>query len=270
MSKRAGLYAHLTFANLKMLGRNRQALAWALVFPIAMVLLFSVIGSFDLDPADLESFGIEGQYAPIGDDVPTQDNFMAHMLPGIMLWGIMSYSIIGIAVAMATYREKRIFRRIKVSPMGAGVFFAAQVTAYLALALMQAALILAIGSLTMGVSIAGNPLVIGLLALACNVVFLNLGFIVGAFSKTPAAASGLGNLIVLPLAMLSGVFFPVELLPDAVGAVVRYLPLAPMVEMLRGVALDGDSALRYPLELGLIGVWFALTGLVAARVFKFE
>ena len=270
MSRRVGLYAHLTLANVKMLARNRQALVWALAFPIAMVLLFSVIGSFDLNPDDLRSVGIQGQYSPLPDDGPTYDNFMAHMLPGITLWGIMSYSIIGIAVAMATYREKRIFRRIKVSPMSAGVFFAAQVTAYLALSLVQAALILAIGSLVMGVSIAGNPLVIGLLALVCNLVFLNLGFIVGAFSKTPAAASGLGNLIVLPLAMLSGVFFPVELLPDAVGTVVRYLPLAPMVETLRGVALDGDPALRYPLELGLVGVWFALTGLVAARVFKFE
>lgn len=265
-----GLYAHLTLANVKMLARNRQALVWALAFPVAMVLLFSVIGSFDLNPADLESLGIKGQYSALPDDVPIYDNFMAHMLPGITLWGIMSYSIIGIAVAMATYREKRIFRRIKVSPMSAGVFFAAQVTAYLALSLVQAALILGIGSLVMGVSIAGNPLVIGLLALVCNLVFLNLGFIVGAFSKTPAAASGLGNLIVLPLAMLSGVFFPVELLPDAVGTVVRYLPLAPMVEALRGVALYGDSALRYPFQLGLIAVWFALTSVVAARVFKFE
>ena len=264
------LYAHLTLANVKMLARNRQALVWALAFPVAMVLLFSVIGSFDLNPADLESVGIEGgQYAPIGDG-PTYDNFMAHMLPGITLWGIMSYSIIGIAVVMATYREKRIFRRIKVSPMSAGVFFAAQVTAYLALSLVQAALILAIGSLVMGVSIAGNPLAIGMLALVCNLVFLNLGFIVGAFSRTPAAASGLGNLIVLPLAMLSGVFFPIDLLPDALAAAMRYLPLAPMVEALRGVALDGDSALRYPFQLGLIAVWFALTSVVAARVFKFE
>ena len=270
MSRRAGLYAHLTLASVKMLARNRQALAWALAFPVAMVLMFSVIGSFDFDPADLEGVGMDGgEYAPIGD-APTYDNFMAHMLPGIALWGIMSYSIIGLAVAMATYREKRIFRRIKVSPMSASVFFAAQITAHLALSLVQAALIFTIGSVAMGVSIEGNLLMIALLALACNIVFLNLGFIVGAFSRTPAAASGLGNLIVLPLAMLSGSFFPVEILPDAVGAVVRYLPLAPMIETLRGVALDGEPATRYPLELGLIAVWFALTTIVAARVFKFE
>ena len=262
-----------------MIVRNRQALAWALAFPIAMVVLFAVIGSFDT--SDIELGGVidftcmDDWHGHLfvsndDDDVPCFRNFMADTLPGITLWGIMSYSIIGIAVAMATYREKRIFRRIKVSPMSVGVFFAAQVTAYLALALVQAALMLAIGSALMGVSIAGNLLVIGLLALACNVVFLNLGFIVGAFSRTPAAASGLGNLIVLPLAMLSGVFFPIELLPDALAAAMRYLPLVPMVETLRGVALNGDSALVYPFELGLIAVWLALTGLVAARVFKFE
>ena len=267
-----GLYLHLTLASVKMIARNRQALAWALAFPIAMVVLFAVIGSFNLNPEDLDRLGIagQGQYSPIRDDVPIYDNFMAYMLPGITLWGIMSYSIIGIAVAMSTYREKRIFRRIKVSPMSVGVFFAAQVTAYLALSLVQAALILAIGSVAMGARIEGNLLVIALLAIACNVVFLNLGFIVGAYSRTPAAASGLGNLIVLPLAMLSGVFFPIELLPDALAAAMRYLPLVPMVETLRGVALNGDSVLGYPLELGLIAVWFALTSVVAARVFKFE
>ena len=265
-----GLYLHLTLASVKMIARNRQALAWALAFPVAMVVLFAVIGSFDLRPEDFNRIGIEGQYSPIRDDVPIYDNFMAYMLPGITLWGIMSYSIIGIAVAMSTYREKRIFRRIKVSPMSVGVFFAAQVTAYLALSLVQAALILSIGSVAMGARIEGNLLVIALLAIACNVVFLNLGFIVGAYSRTPAAASGLGNLIVLPLAMLSGVFFPIELLPDALAAAMRYLPLVPMVETLRGVALNGDSVLGYPLELGLIAVWFALTSVVAARVFKFE
>ena len=268
-----GLYLHLTLASVKMIARNRQALAWALAFPIAMVVLFAVIGSFNLNPEDLRSVGVTGQggqYSPLPEDAPAYGNFMATMLPGITLWGIMSYSIIGIAVAIATYREKRIFRRIKVSPMSVGVFFAAQVTAYLALSLVQAALMLGIGSALMGVSIAGNLLIIGLLALACNVVFLNLGFIVGAFSQTPAAASGLGNLIVLPLAMLSGVFFPMELLPDALAATMRYLPLVPMVETLRGVALNGDSALGYPLELGLIAVWFALTAVIAARVFKFE
>ena len=250
------LFLHLTFANLKMIVRNRQALFWALAFPLVFVFVFAMIGSFT------------GSVDTIGavEDVDYAD----FVLPGIVLWGIMGNSVMGIAVALANYREKKILRRIKASPMKARTFFAAQVSAYLVLSLVQAAMLFGIGAPVMGVSISGNLPTIALLILVCNVVFLNLGFIVGAFSRTGAAASGMGNVIVLPLVMFSGVFFSSELLPNLLENIMRFLPLAPMVEILRGVTLSDRPLTDFPMELGLIVAWIALTSLIATWVFKLE
>ena len=197
-------------------------------------------------------------------------DYKSFILPGMAIWGIMSFSVIGIATSMAGYREKKIFRRIKATPLKARTFFAAQVLAYLALSMVQAAIILGVGALAYGVSISGNILIIGLVIALGNVIFLNLGFLVGTYSKTVSAASGLGNLVVLPMLMTSGIFFPAEYLPDALAAVVRYLPVYPMAEAVRGVALDGMGAFDFPVEFAVMGAWIAATFAAAARLFKFE
>ena len=358
------LLFRLTIANVKMIVRNRQALFWALAFPVVMLGIFGLVGGFrgstvtigvvdyagdalsnrligslsdmpdfeveirddeeaarkevrdgDLGyllviPAGLESMaqsdppvsltlvhdeGLLGgsvvvaierfldqmnldlagasarlRLQPEGIALSEGLSFMEFMLPGLALWGIMSNSIIGLAASMATYREKKILRRIKASPLKPRTFFAAQVLAYLAMSLVQATVILGLGAIVFRVPIGGNFLIIGVLILVCNVVFLNLGFIVGAYSKTVAAASGFGNVIVLPLAMFSGVFFPPEMLPGFLTEVMRFLPLAPMVDILRGITLGAKTVLDFPFQIGLIAAWIGVTALAAMKVFKLE
>ena len=357
------LVFRLTVANLKMIVRNRQALFWALAFPVVMLGIFGLVGGFrgstvtvgvvdyandelssrliaslrdlpdfEVDvrddeeaareavregnlgyllviPAGLESLAQNGTPVSLtlvydegllgGSTVVAIERFLEQMnlelagaserlklrtegaisedlsfieflLPGLALWGIMSNSIIGLAASMATYREKKILRRIKASPLKPRTFFAAQVLAYLVMSLVQATVILGLGSIVFRVPVGGNLLIIGLLILVCNLVFLNLGFIVGAYSKTVAAASGFGNVVVLPLAMFSGVFFPPEMLPGILSEVMRYLPLAPMVDILRGITLGAKTVLDFPFQIGLIAAWIAVTALAAVRVFKLE
>ncbi len=358
------LFAHLTIANLKMIVRNRQALFWALAFPLVFVLLFALIGSFggsttaigivdyaddalsrrmagelaavdgfevetrgdeararrDVEsgelnyllimpsglaerartnpPASIQMLSQEGRDADAAamavarfvaetnveladaserlslsvETAPSQSlGFAEFTLPGIALWGIMSNSVIGMAVALSNYRERKILRRIKASPLRAQTFFAAQVAAYLVVALAQAALILGIGSLAMGVRIPpGSLIVVAAIVPLSAVAFLNLGFVVGAFSKTAAAASGLGNLVVMPLLVLSGALFPLDALPASLAAVLRLLPLTPMVEILRGVTLRSQRIEEFGLELAIILAWIAITSVAAARLFKFE
>ena len=357
------LLFRLTVANVKMIVRNRQALFWALAFPVVMLGIFGLVGGFRsstvtigvvdyavdalsdrligslsdmpefeveirddeeaareevrdgdlgylllipegletlaqsgppvsltlvydegllggsvvvaierfLDQINLELAGASARLKLRPEGTLSEDlRFIEFLLPGLALWGIMSNSIIGLAASMATYREKKILRRIKASPLKPRTFFAAQVLAYLVMSLVQATVILGLGAIVFRVPVGGNLLIIGLLILVCNIVFLNLGFIVGAYSKTVAAASGFGNVVVLPLAMFSGVFFPPEMLPGFLSEVMRFLPLAPMVEILRGITLGAKTVLDFPFEIGLILAWMGVTALAAVRVFKLE
>ena len=192
------------------------------------------------------------------------------LLPGLAVWGVMNFSILGLATTIAAYREKRILVRIQVTPLPVSMFFASQVLAYMFLPLAQAAIMLITGVVLFGASIQGSLPQFALLVIIGNSVFVSMGFIVGAFSRTVAAASGLGNAIGLPLMFLSGVFFPLDTLPTVIRVVVEYLPLAPLLEVVRGVTLHSKSFWEFPVELATIGCWIVASAIVATKTFRFR
>ena len=355
---------HLTVANLKMLARDRQALFWALAFPLIFVVVFGLFfretespqtlavidysqdtvsaqiidGLERVDSLNVELRGDEAQAreemsrgnlshlliipagigARVSEDPPARImllyddadplsgivvgmiwsfvdranlqmaqaptrlalgtegvstrniGYLDFLIPGLAIWGVMNFSIIGIATSMAAYREKRILVRLLATPLRVRVFFAARVLSALLLSVIQAAIILAAGWLLFGVQVEGNLLHIALLVVLGNIVFLNLGFVVGAFSRTVAAASGLGNAIGLPLMFMSGVFFPIENLPIVLRTIVEFLPLAPILEIVRGIILHSNALWEFPLQLAIIFAWIVVSAGAAVRTFRFR
>lgn len=191
------------------------------------------------------------------------------LLPGFIGMGVMSYSIIGMAVTIALYRQQKIFKRMLATPLRVRDFFAGRIAAYLILSIVQAVIILAAGVVLFHAHIYGNLGYLFLLVLLGNIVFLNLGFIVGSFSNTAEGASGLGNILSMPMMFFSGVFFPTESLPKVLSVVVQYLPLTPMLNTMRGVLLDGAPIWDYPKDLAILGAWIVVTSIVAVKSFKF-
>ena len=154
------------------------------------------------------------------------------------------------------------------APVRARDFFTAMVVAYLMLAIVQATIIFAAGVLLFGLTVNGNPGYIALLILLGNAIFFGIGFIVGSVARSVQAAAGLGNAVIWPMMLLAGVFFETDQFPYALRVVVKYLPLTPMVDSLRGVVLDSRSILDFPGELALMGVWIAVTTTIALRVLR--
>lgn len=102
-----------------------------------------------------------------------------------------------------------------------------------------------------------------------NIVFLNIGFIVGAFAKNVRAADGMANAIAMPMMFLSGTFFPTDSLPPIMSSAVEYLPLSPLLDAMRGVALEADSLWAYRSDLAILALWIVISSLVAIKVFRF-
>ena len=357
----------LTIANLKMIYRNRQALFWALAFPLIFVTIF---GLFRLDEpptiellvidnaqdptsralvenlAAIERFNVEeredetralkeledgdvdfllvipkelesqlalrqdqrpvgitlrydrsSQSAPIiiGTiqrfieetnrvlvQAPTllelrpegiqarQLTYFDFLLPGFVGMGVMIYSIIGMSSVVALYREQKILKRILATPLKVRTFFTAQIIAHLILSVLQAAAIVAAGVFIFNGHIYGNFLWVLVLVVIANIVFLNLGFIVGSIAKNVRAADGMANAVAMPMMFLSGTFFPTDGLPGVLSALVKYLPLAPMLDVMRGVALDAKPFWEYPNELAILGAWIVVSSVVAIKVFRFS
>ena len=251
----------LVLANLKLIYRDRQAGFWAIAFPLIFLLIFGLFNFDDLEPLfHLNELGIQGK--PVG--------YFDFLLPGIIGMGVMTFSIIGMGTTIAQYRQQRILRRIQATPLKVRTFFIGQVLAWLILSLVQTAIIMGAGTVIFRAVIYGNYIWAVPLVLLANLTFLNLGFIVGSLSKSVQAASGLGNLFTMPMMFFSGVFFPTDNLPSIMAYAVKYLPLTPLLEALRGVLLASQPLSDFPTQLVVLGSWVLVTAVIAVKTFKFE
>ena len=116
----------------------------------------------------------------------------------------MTNSIISIAVRISTYRNQSVLKRLLVTPLPVWKFFAGEIAAHLLLALAQAGVILAVGVFVFGGDIHGNVGWVLVITMLGTVVFLNIGFILSAWANSPAAASGMGNAVALPMMFFAG------------------------------------------------------------------
>ena len=197
-------------------------------------------------------------------------DYFDQVLMGLIGLGIMTNSIISIAVRVSTYRNQGILKRMLVTPLPIWKYFAGEITAHLVLAAVQVAIILLVGVFVFGANIHGNVVWLFIIALLGSTVFLNIGFILSAWAQSPAAASGMGNAVALPMMFFAGTFFSTATLPWVLPQAARVLPLTPMLDALREVSIDSGHLWDTAPQLGILGLWIIASALIASRVFKFS
>jgi ABC-2 type transport system permease protein len=121
-----------------------------------------------------------------------------------------------------------------------------------------------------GVPIRGS---LALLIVSCVIgalAFGGVGLLVASRAKTVEAVSGLLNLVMLPMWLLSGVFFASSNFPDAMQPFIRILPLTALNESLRSVMLEGGGPAAVAPQLSLLAVWGLLSFTIALRIFRWR
>ena len=217
------------------------------------------------EPTEVTSFSLEFENLEV-----SQPRYFDVVLLGLVGLGIMTNSIISIAVKISTYRSQSILKRLLVTPLPIWKYFASEIIAHLALALVQAIIILGVGILVFGARLSGDWIGLILVILLGSAVFLNIGFLMSAWANSPSAASGMGNAIALPMVFFAGTFFSTASLPWVLPYIVEVLPLTPMLSAMREISLENASIIEvWPQILTLSG-WIIVTGLAAVKFFRFN
>lgn len=187
-------------------------------------------------------------------------DYLDFMVPGILAMTLMFAGLMGLNQEFATYREKGILRRIKVSPLPLSRFIGSAITSTLVFAIVQAIVLLLVGVLAFKIHIKGNYLYMAILVLIGSASFLALGFLISSISRTAKGAQLAGAAIAMPMMFLAGIFFPIEFMPTALAVIARCLPLYYFGEGLRQVMIKGVSLAAVWLDLvvlvGMGGVCF--------------
>jgi ABC-2 type transport system permease protein len=238
-------------SSVKMLVRDKTAFLMALIFPVVFVLAFAV---FDV------SFSAEGA-------LPGVDYF-EYVLPALLAIGLMNFAMVGTAASVARYRELKILKRIVVTPLPPSRFIVGQVGARLVLAAVQTAIIMLVGLLVGGSLGSGWPLLFVISALG-NLIFLSLGFAIAGRVRSVDAANNMAGLATTPLMFLSGSFFPIDSMPAWLQPIADLLPLTPLIDSMRAIALMGAGIGDIGSELALIGAWIVIGLGLARMTFRF-
>jgi len=100
--------------------------------------------------------------------------------------------------------------------------------------------------------------------------FCGLGLLVASRVRTIEGASGLANLVMLPMWLLSGVFFSSDRFPDRVQPLIRALPLTALNDSLRAIITEGQPLSAVAARLAILAAWCIASFLVALRIFRWR
>jgi ABC-2 type transport system permease protein len=195
-------------------------------------------------------------------------SYFDFVLAGILGLALMNSSIIGIAISMSKYREDKILKRITTTPLPSWKFIVAEILSHLIINVLQVSVILSIGYFFFDAHIYGSIFILLPIALIGAVLFQLMGFVIAALSKTTDAAQGMSQTITIPMMFLAGVFFPIDTLPKWLYSIVQYLPLAPLLRMIRGILLDAASPFENPANIIIVGGWIIVS--LIFSIFRFK
>ncbi|KHL09441.1 ABC-2 type transport system permease protein [Mumia flava] len=211
--------------------------------------------TYTLDPQQVEDESLE----------PIQ-----FFTPSLLGWAIAMGAAFGAAANLVVWRRDGLLRRLRLSPVGTPSVVGARVTTALLLAGMQTVVFLVPAVAFMGLQLTDSWWLSLPLIAAATLAFLSLGLFIGSFSKTEEGATGLANFVILPMAFLSGSFFPLDGAPAWLQALSRVLPLRWLNEGMSDVMVRGQGveAIIAPM-LGLLAFAAVMTAL-ATRFFRWD
>jgi ABC-2 type transport system permease protein len=242
----------LTWIEIKIFMREPLGAFGTIGFPVLIFLVAGRIAGRGVPTAALPSSGLLRVGLPV----------FASLLIAIS-------SVLSLVTIISIYREGGILKRLRATPLRPQTILTAHVIVKLLLTVATLTLLVLAGKryYPAGVHAPFFSFTIALLISTWSI--LSIGFLIASIVPTARFAQPIGALIMYPMIGFSGLFVPVAVMPPALQAVARALPLTYAVSLLQGI-WNGDSWSAHLGDLAaLIVVFFVCTAL-SAKVFRWD
>jgi ABC-2 type transport system permease protein len=228
--------------------RSREAAIFVFLFPLLLFALLSAIYNGRI-------YGHPASWA---------------LLAGMLGYGAANTAFAGLALTLIARRELGILKRIRVTPLPTGTYLAAVLVSITVVFALQAALLFVLGRLLKSTPWPTHLLSLVLVLVLGAAAFAALGVAITGFIRSLEGSSAALNLIVLPMAFLSGSFGERQRYPAALRAIGDVLPLKYLLDAVRAVYLNGREIWDEPTAVAVLAAWGVFGILVAMRKFRWE
>ncbi|MDQ6829330.1 MAG: ABC transporter permease [Gemmatimonadota bacterium] len=196
--------------------------------------------------------------------------YIDFVIPGLLGMNLMGSGIWGLGFAVVDARKKKLLKRLVATPMSRAEYLTSFLLQRLSLLIVEVVVLLGFGALAFGVPLRGSLWQLGLICLLSSLAFSALGLLIASRAKTMEAASGLMNLVMLPMWILSGVFFSATKFPAAIQPVIQMLPLTAVINALRANILQGAGLPDVARYLTVIVAWLVVSFVLALKLFRWR
>lgn len=244
-------YAQLLTTNLRLFLREPITAFFTLGFPVMLVLIFG--GIYGNEPTPM--FGGRGS--------------MDIAMPGYAALILGAVGFMTVAINTSSYREARILRRFRATPLRPLTYIAADVTANLVMTLLGMVGVVLVGWLLFRVHFEGQPVSVIAAVILSALAMFSVGYVIASLAPNARAAQVISMVIFYPMMFLSGAGMPLEILPATIRRISDFLPLTYAARLLRGLWF-GEAWGAHLLEVAVLGGILVVCTVLAARFFKWE
>lgn len=196
--------------------------------------------------------------------------YIDFLVPGLVGMSLMGGGLWGVGFATVDMRIRKVLKRFLATPMRKTDFLFGILYSRLLFLIPEILVILLFARFAFGVVIQGTLFAVAALILLGAMAFAGIGLLVASRARTLETVSGLMNLVMLPMWVLSGIFFSSERFPDAMQPFIKALPLTTLIDALRGVSLEGMSLQALWPQIAILVGWAVGSFVLALRWFRWS
>lgn len=198
------------------------------------------------------------------------DRYIDFVIPGLLGMNLMGSAIWGLGFSIVEARQKKLLKRLVASPMPRWQYLASFLLSRLLMLVIELVVFLGFARITFGVPFRGSLGELAFLCVLTSLSFSALGLLISSRARTIEAASGLMNLTMLPMWILSGVFFSASRFPAILQPFVRALPLTAAIDALRANMLQGITLPHLATPIAILLAWLVVPFFTALRIFRWR
>jgi ABC-2 type transport system permease protein len=196
------------------------------------------------------------------------NRYIDFLIPGLLALGIMNSCIWGIGWNLIDSRIKKLLRRMVATPMKKSTFLAAHMITRFIVIFCEASLLFIFARLAFGVEIQGSPIALFLVYVAGTFAFAGIAILTSSRASNTQVGNGLINAVVLPMTIVSGVFFSYHNFPDWIEVFVKYLPLTLLAESMRAIFNEGAGLAQVFIPCVILSITGVVTFISGLRIYK--
>ena len=196
--------------------------------------------------------------------------YIDFVVPGLLGMNIMGGGIWGLGFAIVEARRKNLLKRLVSTPMSRSHYLLSFLFSRLFFLVVEIVVVLGSTALLFGVPVRGSLVQLFSVCLLAALSFGGIGLLVSSRARTIEGVSGLMNLIMMPMWVLSGVFFSASNFPAVAQPFIQALPLTATINALRATMLQGAGWNVVGPSIAILGVWLVVSFTLALRMFRWR